>query len=159
MYPVEKNVFSKANIETKENGIRSKNPNADATVWKINTTFSLPIDKSEEEDTETLVEGPRKVGDKDRDPEKYFEPNSFIFPKDNSNETDLKKAKTIHDKTKENATGSTNKNTILKQSDENKEFKPSPHLNSYYDTLDDSPLRSFTSFAQPEKIPTSTYLE
>ncbi|CAH2041223.1 unnamed protein product, partial [Iphiclides podalirius] len=130
----------------------------DTTTWKINATFSLPNDDSEEEDdsnklvAEALNDNDKKCNDNEKD----TKPNSFTFPSDLTNETGFKKEKTVGDK--ENGITADPKKEE-KDKSPHKEFKPSPHLSSYYDTLDDSPLRSFMSFSSPEKKPTLTFFE
>ncbi|XP_013173112.1 PREDICTED: uncharacterized protein LOC106121830 [Papilio xuthus] len=142
LYPVDKNTFVKYTTE-RTNVVSEKHRKIDRTTWKINTSFAVPKHEDEEilsakncKDTNHI----KQVKDEYRE-SKY----STTVTKENNvdeDETDPENGKEVLKKYKENE---------LKFK---KEFKPSPHLNSYYDTLDDSPFNTHSTPAPTLETPT-----
>ncbi|CAG5023674.1 unnamed protein product [Parnassius apollo] len=157
LYPVDKITTKPSAETTEENNLTGKQSNTDNITWKINTTFAFPKESSENEEyiNEQILntinketEDCRNRGEKDK---KEFKHNHSTFLKD-KNEADLNKVKAVLHEANENA-----KNVKENEPEKSmsKEFKPSPHLSSYYDTIEDTSLYSFTP---PIRKPVSSFI-
>ncbi|XP_045537063.1 uncharacterized protein LOC106708421 [Papilio machaon] len=145
LYPVDKIPFVKITTEhTNVVKISEEDLKTDRTTWKINTSFAIP---NKEERTHLPIKTNKLKNVKDCKESNHIKQvqndnkeskYSLTSPKENNvneDETAPKKETEVTKKYKEN------------EQNLKKEFKPSPHLNSYYDTLDDSPFNSFTTSA------------
>ncbi|KPJ17309.1 hypothetical protein RR48_08800 [Papilio machaon] len=145
LYPVDKIPFVKITTEhTNVVKISEKDLKIDRTTWKINTSFAIP---NEEERTHLPIKTNKLKNVKD-----CKESNHIKQVQNDNKESKYSLTSSKENNVDEDETAPKKETEVTKKYKENeqnlkKEFKPSPHLNSYYDTLDDSPFNSFTTSA------------
>lgn len=145
LYPVDKIPFIKATTEFSNIlKISEKDVKTDKTTWKINTSF---VNLEHEDEITHLPIKTNELNDKNcNESYKIKQINkesktTLTLPKEHNNVEDYSDPENEKEVTKKHEDNEEDKSL--------KEFKPSPHLNSYYDTIEDSPTFT-TSTSTPD---------